>query len=310
MPTLLLTHPACLEHDTGYGHPERADRLRAIAGALEAPAFKVLKREEAPLASLADIERLHPQSYVEMVKAEIPQRDHNPLDPDTVVSPGSWDAALRAAGAALYAVDQVMAGKADNAFCAVRPPGHHAEPSRAMGFCLFNNVAIGALHARAKHGANRVAVVDFDVHHGNGTQAAFWSDKDLFYGSTHQMPLFPGTGALNETGVGNIFNAPLKPGDGSETFRTAFETRILPALDQFAPDFLLVSAGFDAHIRDPLAQIRLTEPDFAWVTEKLLEAADKHCGGKLVSTLEGGYDLDALANSTATHVQTLMSGSS
>ncbi len=310
MPTLLLTHPACLEHDTGYGHPERADRLRAIQHALEAPRFNCLKREQAPLASLADIERLHPQSYVEMVKAEIPKRDHNWLDPDTVVSPGSWDAALRAAGAALYAVDQVMAGKADNAFCAVRPPGHHAEPSRAMGFCLFNNVAIGALHARAKHGAKRVAVVDFDVHHGNGTQAAFWTDKDLFYGSTHQMPLFPGTGALNETGVGNICNAPLKPGDGSEVFRTAFENRILPALDAFAPDFLLVSAGFDAHIRDPLAQIRLTEPDFAWVTEKLLEAADKHCGGKLVSTLEGGYDLDALANSTAAHVQTLMSASS
>ncbi len=310
MPTLLLTHPDCLEHDTGSGHPERADRLRAIQHALEAERFHYLIREEAPLADLADIERLHPQSYVELIKSEIPQREHNWLDPDTVVSPGSWDAALRAAGAALYAVDQVMAGKVDNAFCAVRPPGHHAEPAKAMGFCLFNNVAIAALHARAKHGAKRVAVVDFDVHHGNGTQAAFWTDKDLFYGSTHQMPLFPGTGALNETGVGNICNAPLKPGDGSEVFRSAFEDRILPALDAFAPDFLLVSAGFDAHIRDPLAQIRLTEPDFAWVTEQLLEVADKHCGGKLVSTLEGGYDLDALANSTAVHVQTLMSSSS
>jgi acetoin utilization deacetylase AcuC-like enzyme len=310
MPTLLLTHPACLEHDTGHGHPERADRLRAIQHALEAERFHYLIREQAPLASLSDIERLHPQSYVEMVKAEIPKHDHNWLDPDTVVSPGSWDAALRAAGAALYAVDQVMAGQADNAFCAVRPPGHHAEPSRAMGFCLFNNVAIGALHARAKHGAERVAVVDFDVHHGNGTQAAFWTDKDLFYGSTHQMPLFPGTGALNETGVGNICNAPLKAGDGGAKFREAFETRILPALDQFAPDFLLVSAGFDAHIRDPLAQLTLVETDFAWVTEKLLEAADKHCGGKLVSTLEGGYDLDALANSTAAHVKTLMSAAS
>lgn len=310
MPTLLLTHPACLEHDTGYGHPERADRLRAIEDALEAPEFKVLKREEAPLASLDDIGRLHPQAYFELVKSQIPKHDHNWLDPDTVVSPGSWDAALRAAGASLYAVDQVMTGKVDNAFCAVRPPGHHAEPSRAMGFCLFNNVAIAALHARAKHGAKRVAVIDFDVHHGNGTQAAFWTDKDLLYGSTHQMPLFPGTGALNETGVGNICNAPLKAGDGSEVFRTAFESRILPALDAFAPDLLLVSAGFDAHIRDPLAQIRLTEPDFAWVTEELLQTADKHCGGKLVSTLEGGYDLDALANSTAVHVQTLMSAAS
>jgi acetoin utilization deacetylase AcuC-like enzyme len=203
-----------------------------------------------------------------------------------------------------------MAGKVDNAFCAVRPPGHHAEPSRAMGFCLFNNVAVAALHARAKHGAKRVAVVDFDVHHGNGTQAAFWSDKDLFYGSTHQMPLFPGTGAADETGVGNIFNAPLAPGDDGEDFRLAWETRILPALDAFAPDILLVSAGFDAHIKDPLAQLRLVEADFAWVTEKILEAAAKHCGGKLVSTLEGGYDLDALASSTSVHVETLMGAGS
>jgi acetoin utilization deacetylase AcuC-like enzyme len=310
MTTLLLTHPACLEHDTGYGHPERADRLRAIDDALAAPGFKTLKREQAPLANLAVIERLHPKAYVEMVRAAIPARDHNWLDPDTVVSPGSWDAALRATGAAIYAVDQVMAGKADNAFCAVRPPGHHAEPSRAMGFCLFNTVAVAALHARAKHGAKRVAVVDFDVHHGNGTQAAFFSDKDLFYGSTHQMPLFPGTGALDETGVGNIWNAPLKPGDDGEDFRAAFEARILPPLDAFAPDFLLVSAGFDAHIKDPLAQLRLVEADFAWVTEKLLEAAAKHTGGKLVSTLEGGYDLDALASSTAIHVETLMGAAS
>ncbi len=310
MTTLLLTHPACLLHDTGYGHPERADRLRAIDDALAAPAFKPLKREEAPLADLAAIERLHPQAYVEMVRAAIPARDHAWLDPDTVVSPGSWEAALRATGATIYAVDQVMAGKADNAFCAVRPPGHHAEPSRAMGFCLFNSVAVAALHARAKHGAKRVAVVDFDVHHGNGTQAAFWTDKDLFYGSTHQMPLFPGTGALDETGVGNICNAPLKPGDDGEDFRAAWEARILPALDAFAPDFLLVSAGFDAHLKDPLAQLRLVEADFAWITERLLEAAAKHTGGKLVSTLEGGYDLDALASSTAVHVETLMSAAS
>jgi len=310
MTTLLLTHPACLLHDTGYGHPERADRLRAIDDALAAPAFKPLKREEAPLADLAAIERLHPQAYVEMVRAAIPARDHAWLDPDTVVSPGSWEAALRATGATIYAVDQVMAGKADNAFCAVRPPGHHAEPSRAMGFCLFNSVAVAALHARAKHGAKRVAVVDFDVHHGNGTQAAFWTDKDLFYGSTHQMPLFPGTGALDETGVGNICNAPLKPGDDGEDFRAAWEGRILPALDAFAPDFLLVSAGFDAHLKDPLAQLRLVEADFAWITERLLEAAAKRTGGKLVSTLEGGYDLDALATSTAVHVETLMSAAS
>jgi acetoin utilization deacetylase AcuC-like enzyme len=307
--TLLLTHPACLEHDTGYGHPERADRLRAIESALEAARFHYLVREQAPLADLAVIERLHPKTYVEMVKASIPMRDHKWLDPDTVISPGSWQAALRATGAAISAVDQVMTGKADNAFCAVRPPGHHAERSRAMGFCLFNTVAVAALHARAAHGAKRVAVVDFDVHHGNGTQAAFWSDQDLFYGSTHQMPLFPGTGALDETGVGNIFNAPLKPGDDGDDFRAAFEARILPALDAFAPDMLLASAGFDAHLRDPLAQLRLVEADFAWVTEKLMAAAAKHCGGKLVSTLEGGYDLDALASSTAIHVETLMGAS-
>ena len=310
MTTLLLTHPACLKHDTGYGHPERADRLRAIDAALAAPSFKSLRREEAPLADLAVIERLHPKAYVEMVRATIPKQDHAWLDPDTVVSPGSWEAALRATGAAIHAVDQVIVGKADNAFCAVRQPGHHAEPSRAMGFCLFNSIAIAALHARAAHGAKRVAVVDFDVHHGNGTQAAFWSDKDLFYGSTHQIPLFPGTGALDETGGGNIFNAPLKPGEDGEDFRAAWQTRILPALGAFSPDFLLVSAGFDAHIKDPLAQLRLVEADFAWVTEKLLEAAAKHCGGKLVSTLEGGYDLDALASSTAIHVETLMGAAS
>lgn len=306
MTTLLLTHPACLLHDTGYGHPERADRLRAIDDALAATAFKTLKREEAPRADLAAIERLHPKAYVEMIRASIPAQGHKMLDADTVVSPGSWEAALRATGACIYAVDQVMAGKADNAFCAVRPPGHHAEPSRAMGFCLFNSVAVAALHARAAHGAKRVAVVDFDVHHGNGTQAAFWSDRDLFYGSTHQMPLFPGTGAIDETGAGTIFNAPLKPGDDGDDFRAAYEARILPALDAFAPDVLLVSAGFDAHLRDPLANLRLLEPDFAWVTEKLMEAAEKHCGGKLVSTLEGGYDLEALASSTGVHVQTLM----
>jgi acetoin utilization deacetylase AcuC-like enzyme len=306
MTTLLVTHPACLEHDTGFGHPERADRLRAVERALEQERFHYLAREQAPLADLAVIERLHPRAYVEMVRAAIPKRDHSWLDPDTVVSPGSWDAALRATGAAVYAVDQVVDGHAKNAFCAVRPPGHHAEPSRAMGFCLFNTVAIAALHARAAHGAERVAVVDFDVHHGNGTQAAFWSDKDLFYGSTHQMPLFPGTGASSERGVGNIFNAPLNPGDDGDDFREAMLSRVLPALHDFGPDFLLVSAGFDAHVRDPLAQLRLTEGDFVWITEKLLEMAAKHTGGKLVSTLEGGYDLDALASSTAAHVATLM----
>ena len=309
MTTLLLTHTAFLHHDTGFGHPERADRLRAIESALEQERFHFLLREQAPLADLVAIERLHPRAYVEAVCAAIPKRDHNWLDPDTVVSPGSWDAALRAVGAVIYAVDQIMAGHSKNAFCAVRPPGHHAEPARAMGFCLFDTVAIAALHARAVHGAERVAVVDFDVHHGNGTQAAFWSDKNLFYGSTHQMPLFPGTGALSEAGVGNIFNAPLNPGDDGEDFRDAMLSRILPALHDFGPDFLLISAGFDAHVRDPLGQLRLVDADFVWITEKLLDVAAKHTGGKLVSTLEGGYDLDGLASSTAAHIATLMGAS-
>jgi acetoin utilization deacetylase AcuC-like enzyme len=310
MPTLLLTHPDCLLHDTGQGHPERPDRLRAIEDALSDERFSGLKREQAPLADLAIIERLHPQAYVEAIHAASPKRDLIWLDPDTVMSPGSWNAALRAAGAAVEAVDQVMTGKVKNAFCAVRPPGHHAEPSRPMGFCLFNNVAVAALHARAAHGAERVAVVDFDVHHGNGTQDAFWSDKDLFYASTHQMPLFPGTGALTETGAGNIWNAPLKAGDGKREFQEAFRTRILPALHDFAPDFLLISAGFDAHRDDPLAQIRLVEEDFVWVTEKLLDLAEKHAGGRVVATLEGGYNLEALGRSTAAHVETLMAASS
>lgn len=310
MPTLHLTHPDCLLHDTGAGHPERPDRLRAVADALSGDDFKALKREQAPLAEIAAIERLHPESYVEAIRAATPKRDLVWLDPDTAMSPKSFDAALRATGAAVRAVDEVMSGAVANAFCAVRPPGHHAEPSKAMGFCLFNTVAIAALHARAAHGAERVAVVDFDVHHGNGTQAAFWSDKDLFYGSTHQMPLFPGTGALGETGVGNIFNAPLSPGDGGETFKQAYLSRVLPALHAFAPDLLLISAGFDAHRDDPLAQIQLVEADFTWVTEKLLEVADKHAGGRVVSTLEGGYDLGALGRSTAAHVRALMQASS
>jgi acetoin utilization deacetylase AcuC-like enzyme len=311
MTTLLYHHTAFLEHDTGYGHPERADRLRAVAKALEHELFARLERIEAPVAPEEALLLGHPERYVAAVKQARPEGDDAVrLDPDTVMSKGSWEAALRAVGAGLAAVDAVMGRKAHNAFCAVRPPGHHAEAERAMGFCLFNSAAIAAMHARAKHGAERAAVVDFDVHHGNGTQDIFWSDKDLFYASTHQMPLYPGTGALSETGVGNVFNAPLRPGDGGQRFREAFESRILPALRNFSPDLVVISAGFDAHKDDPLANLQLVEGDFEWATGKLCEMAHRHAGGRVVSMLEGGYNLTALARSVAVHVKVLMDAGS
>ncbi|MFV0369375.1 MAG: histone deacetylase family protein [Hyphomicrobiaceae bacterium] len=316
MPTLLLTHPCFLEHDTGYGHPERPDRMRAIDKVLGHELFADLKREEAPLRD--DVEErillAHPKTYLEMVREARPTKEgaHVHLDPDTVMSPGSWQAALRAVGAGLEAVDRVMDPNSGtpNVFCQVRPCGHHAEAERPMGFCLFSNIAIAGLYAREKHGCERVAVVDFDVHHGNGTQQIFETDKDLYFGSTHQMPLFPGTGAVSETGVGNIFNAPLRSGDGGTAFREAMESRVLPGLKNFAPDIVLISAGFDAHRDDPLASLQLVEDDFMWVTEQLLEIADKQCGGRVVSMLEGGYDLTGLARSVGVHVKTLMSAAS
>ncbi|HWT98451.1 MAG TPA: histone deacetylase family protein [Terriglobales bacterium] len=306
--TALITHAACLEHDTGRGHPERIDRLRAVLGALRGPAFAALQWMQAPAAERAAIERIHDADYVEEVFAAIPAEGHAMLDGDTIVSPGSGEAALRAAGAIIAAIDQLAAGTIDNAFCAVRPPGHHAEADRAMGFCLFNNVAIGAAHARAVHGWNRVAVMDFDVHHGNGTQHSFAADSDLFYASTHQMPLYPGTGAPSERGVGNICNAPLPPGAGSAAFRKAMSTQVIPAIEAFRPDLVLVSAGFDAHRDDPLASLELETEDFAWATLELLALARRVCHGRLVSTLEGGYDLEALADSAAAHVAALMQG--
>jgi acetoin utilization deacetylase AcuC-like enzyme len=306
MTTLLYTHPACLEHDPGQHHPESPARLRAVLAALAVPEFAGLARREAPEAALDDIARVHPSRFVAAMLAAVPTSGHAGIDADTVLSPQSGRAALRAAGAATAAVDAVIAGEADNAFCAVRPPGHHAEPSRAMGFCLFNNVAIGALRAREAHGLARVAVVDFDVHHGNGTQARFYDDANLFYASTHQSPLYPGTGSRRESGVGNIVNVPLPPMAGSREFRLGFTAEILPALDAFRPEMLLISAGFDAHRNDPLAQLMLDEADYAWATEQLLESARKHAQGRLVSTLEGGYDLVALGASAAAHVRVLM----
>lgn len=307
MTTVLLTHSACLYHETPSGHPESSDRLRAVLRALEDEAFQYLLREEAPRAAREEIARVHPSYFIDAVLKAVPEKGFASLDPDTHVSPGSGEAALRAAGAVVTAVDRVMSGAALNAFCAVRPPGHHAEPTRAMGFCLFNNVAVGALHARQKHGLGRIAVVDFDVHHGNGTQAMFEEDENLFFASSHQMPLYPGTGRPSERGrANNIVNAALDPGAGSHEFRQAWDNTVLPALDAFRPDFILVSAGFDAHRRDPLANMNLTEQDYAWVTARLCAIAATHCAGRLVSTLEGGYDLNALAASAAAHVKALM----
>jgi acetoin utilization deacetylase AcuC-like enzyme len=308
MSTLYITHDAFLDHDTGDWHPERADRLRAIEKALAHERFQNLHHVEAPRATREQIVRAHPERYFDFIEKSQPRQDLVSLDGgDTIMSPGSWEAALRAAGAGIQAVDEVMQGLASNALCGVRPPGHHAEIEKANGFCLFNNAAIAAFHAKAAYGAERVAVVDFDVHHGNGTQSIFWSHPSLLYASTHQMPLFPGTGSLTERGEsGNIVNAPLRAGDGSGEFREAYESVILPALHRHAPDLIIVSAGFDGHRSDPLANINLVEDDYAWVTRKLIEVARERCGGRLVSMLEGGYDLTALSRSVAVHVQALL----
>ena len=307
MTTFLYTHPACLEHDPGRHHPEGPARLRAVLDALADPEFARLKRREAPEASLEDLLGVHPRAHVERVLRAVPKSGHVGIDADTILSPASGGAALRAAGAVVAAVDAVVAREAENAFCAVRPPGHHAEPERAMGFCLFNNIAVGALRARAAHKLHRIAVIDFDVHHGNGTQAAFEADDGLFYASTHQSPLYPGTGSARETGVGNIVNVPLRPMSGSSQFRAGMTQRILPALDAFRPELLLISAGFDAHRSDPLAQLLHEEADYTWITERLIEIAYRHAGGRLVSALEGGYDLPSLGASVAAHVRVLMS---
>jgi len=274
MPTLLITHPACLDHITPAGHPERPDRLRAIERALGHERFRALVRVEAPAASLETIALCHPMNYVTAIRDASPKEGLLGLD---------------------------------NAFVATRPPGHHTETARPMGFCLFNNAAIAARYAQEKHGIERAAVVDFDVHHGNGSQDIFWSDRTVMYGSTHQMPLYPGTGAVSERGEHNtVVNAPLRPGDGGDKFRAAFETVILPRLRDFRPDLIVISAGFDAHMRDPLANLNLLEADFDWATRKLMEVADACAGGRVVSVLEGGYDLEGLANSAAAHVAALM----
>jgi len=307
--TLLVTHPACSAHDMGEGHPERPQRLRAVDQALEAEAFHFLARDLAPRVAVEALTRVHPLAYVEAIRRASPDHDVIQLDSDTAMSPGTLEAALRSAGGAVFAVDEVVGRRVDNAFVATRPPGHHAEAATPMGFCFFNNAAVAARHAQAAHGLERIAIVDFDVHHGNGTQDIFWSDASVMYASTHQMPLYPGTGAVGETGEhGQIVNAPLRAGDGGDAFREAFATAILPRLDAFAPDLLIVSAGFDAHFCDPLGGLNLREADFAWATERLMAIAAKRCGGRLVSLLEGGYDLEGLARSAAAHVAALMGG--
>ncbi len=309
MTTQLYTHPIFQQHLTAPGHPERPERLVALEKALSAPEFDALIRLEAPRGSEESIMLAHPESHMAMVAASIPEEGLNRLDPDTVASPQTFEAVMHAIGAANAAVDAVFAGKTDNAFVASRPPGHHAESETAMGFCFFNHIAIAARYAQQKHGVDRVVIVDWDVHHGNGTQDIFWTDKSVLYCSTHQMPLYPGTGALDETGVkNNICNAPLAPETGSNVFRDAFNSRILPAIEKFQPDLILISAGFDAHKRDPLASINLEEDDFSWATGKLMDLAGKFSSNRLVSILEGGYDLEGLSLSAAAHVSRLMRG--
>ena len=309
MSTLLITHPACLEHLMPPGHPERPERLRAVERALEAEKFQSLERVQAPAAKLEVIALCHPMDYIVEIRDASPKEGMVRLDADTSMSPGTFEAVLRAVGGAVHAVDEVTTKKATNAFVATRPPGHHAETARPMGFCLFDSAAIAARYAQKQHGIAGVAIVDFDVHHGNGSQEIFWADKSVMYCSTHQMPLFPGTGAVGESGEHNtIVNAPLRPGDGGEAFRAAFESRILPRLRDFRPELIVISAGFDAHYRDPLANINLEEEDFAWATRKIMDVADQYADGRVVSLLEGGYDLQGLGNSAAAHVLALMHG--
>jgi acetoin utilization deacetylase AcuC-like enzyme len=306
--TLYYSHPDFLLHETGLGHPESADRLKAITKALAEPEFADLIRATPPLGTDQQVRLIHSADHIQRINTALPAHGISHLDPDTVLSPGSKTAAYRAVGAVCDAVDQVLSNKADNAFCAVRPPGHHAEPSRVMGFCLFNNVAIAAEYARQHHKLDRVAIVDFDVHHGNGTQAAFYHQPKVLYASSHEMPHYPGTGFPSETGLGNIINAPLAAGDSGAEFRKKYEDLIFPSIIDFKPDLLLISAGFDAHKDDPLASIRLVEDDYYWVTHRLMDIAGQTCKGRIISVLEGGYNLKALAASVAAHVKALMGG--
>jgi acetoin utilization deacetylase AcuC-like enzyme len=308
MTTHIYTHAACLDHEPGVGHPEAPARLAAVLEALKAPEFSVAQWRDAPMGTVEQVLLVHAAPYVEEVHSLRPKSGCQTLDGgDTVMSAGTWDAVMRCVGAACAGVDAVVAREAANVFCATRPCGHHAEADRAMGFCVFNQAAIAALHARKQHGLERVAVVDFDVHHGNGTQHSFWNDPGLFYGSCHQAPFYPGTGAKHEAGVaGNIVNIPLPRGADSQAFRSRMSGEMLPALRKFAPELLIISAGFDAHHKDPLGGLNFTDEDFYWITRELLAVADESAAGRVVSVLEGGYSLEGLATGTSAHVRALM----
>jgi len=302
MRTVLVTHDACFDHVTPPGHPEQVARLDAVLGALKG---MELHRVAAPMGAEDDILRAHPKAHITAIRDAAPDEGWRSLDADTHMSVGTLEAAFRGVGGVVRAVDMVLGGEAPNAFVAMRPPGHHAERETPMGFCFFGNVAIAAKHALDHHGLDRVAIVDFDVHHGNGTQDLVEDDARILFCSTHQMPLYPGTGAAHETGVGNILNCPLPDGAGSKAFRDVMDRVVLPRIDAFSPQLLIISAGFDAHADDPLAGMNLVEDDFAWITQQLCDLADRHCEGRVVSSLEGGYDLPALGESAAAHVNVL-----
>ncbi|MEP2782280.1 MAG: histone deacetylase family protein [Pseudoruegeria sp.] len=307
MTTALYTHASSTQHIMPPGHPEQVARIESILNALNAPMFDGLTRFEAPLATKADVLKLHDPVYVQKLVGAAPVTGTVAIDADTHMSPGTLEAAFRAVGANLAAVDLVMQGAAGNAFCALRPPGHHAETTRAMGFCLFGNIALAAQHALTVSGAKRVAVIDFDVHHGNGTQDLLWKESRSLFCSTHQMPLWPGSGARTETGAyGNVLNVPLPPDSTGQGMQAVYEGEILPAVLAFKPDLILISAGFDAHRDDPLANLNWSDEDFHWLTHRICDVADQVCGGRIVSSLEGGYDLAALGRAVAIHVQVLM----
>lgn len=308
MTTLIYSHPACFEHRPGPSHPESPERLKAVLNALQAPEFESLQWRDAPMGTREQVVLIHNPEFFDLIQANLPKSGYMALDAgDTVMSPGSWEAVMRCVGAACAGVDAVLNTEAKNVFCATRPCGHHAEPDRAMGFCIFNQAAIAAAYAYEEHKLERVAVIDFDVHHGNGTQAAFYHRPELFYASSHQSPLYPGTGLKKETGVANnIVNVPLPPGCESEMFRSRIEAEMLPAIRNFNPELIIISAGFDAHHSDPLAGLNLQDDDYYWITKELMRIADETCEGRVVSILEGGYSLSALASSTTAHVRALM----